>query len=848
MVLQVLVGGMPDGTHQVTLIGTDGKHTITQPDGIGQTVSVTGDPRFGLQAPIPTTLNVNTPGGKAGTLTNSRTATLSDPTNPLSLTSQTDTVNFNGRTATRTYNATTRTATDTSLAGRNRTTVTDTQGRVTQQQQGTLAPTAFSYDARGRLATRSQGGRSAAMSYDSLGRLGTITDSASRTVQFQYDSAGRVTQQTLPDNRVITYSYDATGNVTSITPPGKPPHEFTYTAVNLEQSYLPPQPQPPLPDPRTLYSYDVDRKLTQITRPDGQQVNLTYDGAGRLSTQVFPSPQSPTPSTLSYGYNAQGNLSTASASFGGSVGYTYDGSLLLSSTWSGPVSGSVNWTYDNNYRKTSQSVNGGNTVNFTYDADDLLTGAGALTLTRDSVNGLLSATTVGTVTDALTYNSLGEVATAQATVGGNAVLNDTYTRDSLGRINTKTETIQGVTTTYGYSYDVAGRLVEVTHNGAVVSTYGYDPNGNRLTKVAPTGTTAYTYDAQDRLLTQAPVAGPPSVSYTYTANGELLTVTRPLTPDPSAYQYDAGGNLRSVTLSSGTTISYVIDGENRRIGKTVNGNLVQGFLYENQLEPVAELDGAGNLIARFVYCGCGAGNIPQYLVKNGVTYRIIADHLGSPRLVVDSTTGAVMQRMDYDEFGTVILNTNPGFQPFGFAGGLYDRDTGLVRHGARDYDPETGRWSAKDPIGFKGGLNLYGYVENDPVNAFDPDGRITLAQVGATLGIASVLVEGASILTGCAEQHIGIETGLGAALVVLGLPILPTGTKFGGSTWGTSLASKYLSELLPYKLPVNVPTPTRAGFVKSRILGRVLGRYVPVVGAGLLLHDAAQVVLCAAGD
>jgi RHS repeat-associated protein len=168
----------------------------------------------------------------------------------------------------------------------------------------------------------------------------------------------------------------------------------------------------------------------------------------------------------------------------------------------------------------------------------------------------------------------------------------------------------------------------------------------------------------------------------------------------------------------------VINGENRRIGKTVNGTLVQGFLYENQLEPVAEFDGSGTLVSRFVYCGCGAGNIPQYLIKGGVTYRIISDHLGSPRLVIDVTSGAIVQRMDYDEFGMVILDTNPGFQPFGFAGGIYDRDTGLVRHGARDYDPETGRWTAKDPIGFGGGLlNLYGYVLNDPVNGLDLNGR-----------------------------------------------------------------------------------------------------------------------------
>jgi RHS repeat-associated protein len=115
--------------------------------------------------------------------------------------------------------------------------------------------------------------------------------------------------------------------------------------------------------------------------------------------------------------------------------------------------------------------------------------------------------------------------------------------------------------------------------------------------------------------------------------------------------------------------------------------------------------------------------MPQYMLKGGVTYRILADHLGSPRLVVDSATGVVMQRMDYDEFGNVTLDTNPGFQPFGFAGGIYDRDTGLVRHGARDYDPETGQWTAKDPIKFRGGdSNLYGYVFNDPINEIDPDG------------------------------------------------------------------------------------------------------------------------------
>jgi len=156
----------------------------------------------------------------------------------------------------------------------------------------------------------------------------------------------------------------------------------------------------------------------------------------------------------------------------------------------------------------------------------------------------------------------------------------------------------------------------------------------------------------------------------------------------------------------------------------VDGELVKGWLYRDQLNPVAELDGSGNIAARFVYGE--KTNVPAYMVKDGTTYRIISDHLGSPRLVVNTDTGEVAQRMDYDVWGRVTQDTNPGFQPFGFAGGIYDQHTGLVRFGARDYDPETGRWTAKDPIRFAGGdTNLYGYVVNDPVNLVDPEGLQT---------------------------------------------------------------------------------------------------------------------------
>lgn len=116
-------------------------------------------------------------------------------------------------------------------------------------------------------------------------------------------------------------------------------------------------------------------------------------------------------------------------------------------------------------------------------------------------------------------------------------------------------------------------------------------------------------------------------------------------------------------------------------------------------------------------------HVPDFMVKGGVTYRVVSDHLGSVRLVVNVADGSVAQRIDYDEFGNVLVDTAPGFQPFGFAGGIYDADTGLVRFGARDYDSVVGRWTAKDrKPSWSTEPNLYGYTRGDPINRIDPTG------------------------------------------------------------------------------------------------------------------------------
>jgi RHS repeat-associated protein len=117
--------------------------------------------------------------------------------------------------------------------------------------------------------------------------------------------------------------------------------------------------------------------------------------------------------------------------------------------------------------------------------------------------------------------------------------------------------------------------------------------------------------------------------------------------------------------------------------------------------------------------------MPLAMTTGGVTYYLAYDQVGSLRAVTD-TAGNLVKRIDYDSFGNILADSNSDFAvPFGFAGGLHDRDANLVRFGYRDYDPEIGRWTAKDPIGFMSGdTDLFGYVLNDPVNFVDPDGLI----------------------------------------------------------------------------------------------------------------------------
>ncbi len=754
--------GLGETIETVDLVYNSGLRFSNRPGGQVVTLQRGPDAAWGAARPRPKTLQVRTPSGLISTVQVQQGVELSDPDDPFSIVSKDSSAVVNDAIYTSSYDGATRTSTWQTPEGRRASAQFDQFGRITLMTVPGFVPAFWNYDSKGRLSEVRQGTgpdeRKVTFTYRPDGRLSSITDPVGRIESMDYDQLGRVTSLVRPDGSQINLAYDANGNTVALSPPGRPVHSFEHTPVDLTSTYA-----PPLAGSAaiTSYAFDADRRLSEIQQPGGRSIGINYDRGGRPTGVVTDRGTT----SITYRHGTFDPL-TVTTPEGNRLTHGYDGHLLTSNAWSGEVNGSVQRTYDNSFYVLEERVNGGNAVAFSYDGDGLLTAAGSLAVTRDQTNGLVAATALGSVITTTAYNDFAEPAGESAAFEGTALWQVGYTRDKLGRIVEKLETVGGVTSAFTYAYDLVGRLVKVEKDGVLFAEYTYGANGNRQSYAGSLGSASGTYDDQDRLL------GYGDTNYTYTGKGDLASKAQ--SGETMTYDYDELGNLLRVELPTGIQIDYVVDGRSRRIGKKVNGVLVQGFLYRDQLKPAAELDGSGQIVARFVYGT--RSNVPDYMVKGGRTYRILADHLGSPRLVVDTVTGEIAQRMDYDEFGNVILDTNPRFQPFGFAGGLYDSHTGLVRFGARDYDPHTGRWTAKDPLGFHGGdADLYAYVMGDPVNRVDPSGlswgsAAKCFATGAAMGAVGALAVGALAVGAVAlgAPVAAVTLGLGALAIVGG--------------------------------------------------------------------------------
>jgi RHS repeat-associated protein len=719
----------PDGTQEVTTENGSSFRTIQAADGSTTTVNFASDGRFGVSSPLPF-WTFRTPSGLVASGSTTRSPVLSVPGDPLSLTSLTTMTTINASAWLESFDVPTRTRTLRSPLGKVSSQVLDTRGRVVKSSVPGLADITYTYDPNGRLQTIQQGTRTVSLTFGSDGLAATSTDALNRVTAYTRDPAGRVRTSQLPGSRVVAFVYDQNGNLTSLSPPGQPAHLLTYGPQDEETQYVPPvvisPPASPIGTRSTGYGYDLDGALTAVSGPDGTNIVTSYDPAGRLKTVQT----SRTTVQMQYSPDAGQLVGMVDALASGpnpstsSLSLAYDGALVTGTTWSGAVNGSVLYTYTSDLQVATSTVSGTPTVTNTFDLDLLLSSvaiatspATTLTVSRNSQNGFLTGTSVGVVSTSQAFDSYGSTTSLSASAGGTALYSTSLTHDPAGRVKQKVEIVQGVSHTYLYSYDDADQLTDVSIDGVAAGHWEYDANGNRTggtssndTGVALTGT----YDAQDRLISYG------SAQYVFGPRGDLRSKT--VSGKTTTYSYDELGALVSVALEDGTRIDYVVDATGRRVGKKLNGALDRGWLYEG-MRPVAEIDGTGAVVARFVYAT--RPHVPDMIWKAGVLYRLITDELGSVRLVVDSSTGVVAQRLDYDAWGNVVNDTSPGFQPFGYAGGLWDPLTRLTRYGARDYDAETGRWTNKDPARFMGGdTNLFAYARNDPVNHLDTTGLV----------------------------------------------------------------------------------------------------------------------------
>ncbi len=723
---------------RATTTKRSGDFSSVYADGSTLEIQMGPDPRFGAQVRLPGEEFATLPGQIQRRTTTKRTASLANPDDPLSLTNATTTTTVNGRTRTVTWSASTRTLTATSPEGRLTSSLRDALGRVVGTSSPGRPPVTLTYDANGRLATvtepTSLGLRGTTNSYNAQGQLARITDALGQSSAFQYDAAGRLTEATLADGGTAHFSFDAEDHVTTIAPPGRPAHSYTYDAVGNITRYTPPNTGA---DESVAFTFDSERNLSRIDYPDGQQARFTRGLAGRVEQIALGSgPQL----TCRYGAQDGQNLmqltNVAITDGGGSIALGYAGPFVTNLAWAGAITGAVAIAINPDFRVASWSVNGA-PIPCTYDGDGLLTQAGTLAIFRNPSNGWVQATTLAGITDERIVNDRGLLHQYVARANGATVWSIAYQYDLLDRITNRIESVAGgATRTVSYDYDAAGRLRHVWKNGALDASYTYDPNGNRLTRNSETAT----YDVQDRLGTYA------GAVFNWSPNGWMRS--RTAAGQTTTYTYDLRGVLVSAGLPGGQTIDYVNDPAGQRTGRKVNGVLQKGWLW-NGFRPVAELDSSSSVTARFVY---GAdGLTPSYVIKGAETYRLLSDERGSVRFVIRVSDGTVAQQIDYDEFGRVLLDTAPGFQPFGYAGGLYDPDTGLVRFGARDYSAETGQWLGRDPVGFAGGsLSLYAYVKNDPINAVDPLGAGPFGNWAWSNGktVLGIVANGAALVGG----------------------------------------------------------------------------------------------------
>lgn len=731
----------PSGATTTVTRRPDGSLSMVGADGTEVELAMNADPRFGQQLPYAASVQV-----RKGTLTTDAIS-LRDLGTPPGLFGDgvmTETSTIEGDVWTLEYDATNRSLRRTTPEGRVQEASFDALGRMASLSlDPALEDFTRTYDANGFVATVAQGSHAWELEWNAEHLLSSVTDASDRTIAYTFDEAARPASVTYPSGSV-GISWDDNDNLTSFTMPRGGAHAMVSDARGRQTSYLPPGNAAAYRNERA-----IDGALTRVILPSGRTQMFSYDAGGRITGITYPE------ATVAFTYAGATELPatlvrTPSAGTMQSLAFEHDADLPTRLTFTGAATGTYDYSYSQKFLVSNITLsNVGTDVSYSIRRDDdgLLTEFGPLEFERSGPGGAVSSIGDGGSNLAFTYTAEGQPAGRALDFGGAERYRVQATYDASGIVASRVEAVDGTSRSFAYTHDGDGRLTRVTRDGMEVEAYAYDTNGNR-TSAAYNGlaATEANYDMQDRIMSRG------ATSYTVDTDGFVTAI------GATALNWTSTGELRSATVGA-TTITYDYDALRRRVRRTEGTNSTQ-YLYGDVGDPfrvTASIASSGTLTT-YLY---DEGGYVVAFERGGARYFVGTDHVGSPRVITNSS-GAVVGETERDSFGRVLASSGSVGIDLGFAGGLNDPTTGLLRFGFRDYEPASGRWLARDPAFLSGRqFNLYAYVGSSPVSFRDPTGLIC---VGASsyngVGGGASICFGSSGVSACGEFGFGKGGGL----------------------------------------------------------------------------------------
>jgi RHS repeat-associated protein len=395
----------------------------------------------------------------------------------------------------------------------------------------------------------------------------------------------------------------------------------------------------------------------------------------------------------------------------GSVYIGYDNRYRVSS-FSDPFYYGISYNYDTAGNRTKLKLNRAPDATYTYDAVNRLTNLAdsanqSFPHSYDVVNRLTARSAPNGVTTNYAYDGLSRLTALSHMSGANTLIGNQYTYDDANNISSWGNTSGN----HAYGYDLVDRLTSATNSAQPNENYTYDAIGNR-TASHISGT--YNYQPFNKLTSTA------TASYTYDNNGNLLTKTDSV--GITTFTWNEENQLIQVSLPDSLTVNYKYDGLGRRIQSTSSSGASQRYVYDGQ-EVLLDLNADWSVATTYLNDLEVDDHLRQTSTTGGIAY-YLADHIGSTAGLTDPT-GNILEQMSYDSFGGSIASTRTRYD---FTGRERDSETGLIYYRARWYDSSQGRFISEDPEGLAGGLNLYVYAENNPIDSSDPFGLKPLSR------------------------------------------------------------------------------------------------------------------------